>query len=96
MWGELTNMQGILDQNTIAAALINRTRGSFGEKIGVMASLFGCWHKRLTRPIADRNMSYCACLDCGARKRFDTEEFRTAGPFYYPPMVQSEVFDLGL
>lgn len=83
-------MQGILEQNTIAASLINRTRGSVGEKIGLMASLFGCWHKRLTRPIADKNMSYRACLDCGARKRFDTEEFRTSGPFYYPPIVKSE------
>jgi len=96
MWGEATNMQGILEQNTIAAALINRTRGPVGEKIGVMASLFGCWHKRLTRPMGDKDMSYCTCLDCGARKRFDTEEFRTAGPFYYPPTVSSEVFDLSL
>ena len=83
-------MQGILEQNTIAASLINRTRGSFGEKIGIMASLFGCWHKRLTRPITDKNISYRACLECGARKRFDPEVFRTLGPFYYPPSVRSE------
>ena len=83
-------MQGILEQNTIAASLINRTRGSFGEKIGIMASLFGCWHKHLTRPISDKNMSYRACIDCGARKKFDTEDFRTSGPFYYPPSVRSE------
>jgi hypothetical protein len=83
-------MQGILEQNTIAASLINRTSGSFGEKIGFVASLFGCWHKSLTRPISDKNTSYRACLDCGARKKFDTERFRTMGPFYYPPSVRSE------
>ena len=83
-------MQGVLDQNSIAAALINRTRGAFGEKIGLMASMFGCWHKRLTRPISDKNSSYRACIDCGARKRFDTQDFRSLGPFYYPPIVASE------
>jgi len=87
-------MQGILEQNleqnAIAASVIDRTSGSFGEKIGIMASLFGCWHKRLTRPISDRNSAYCACLECGARKKFNTESFETSGPFYYPPSVSSE------
>jgi hypothetical protein len=83
-------MQGILEQNTIATSIINRTRGSLGERIGMIASLFGCWHKRLTRPISDKNISYRACLDCGARRKFDTEDFRTSGPFYYPPTVRSE------
>lgn len=83
-------MEAILEQNRIAASIINRTRGSFGDKIGIVASLFGCWHKRLTRPISDKHMSYRACLDCGARKKFDTEEFRSFGPFYYPPSVKSE------
>ena len=83
-------MQGILEQNAIAASFINRTRGTLGDKIGFVASVFGCWHKRLTRPISDKNMSYRACLDCGARKRFNAEEFKTTGPFYYPPSVRSE------
>jgi len=92
MWGVVTIMQSVLEQNRIAASLVNRTRGSFGEKIGFMASIFGCWHKRLTRPISDRSGSYRACLECGARKKFDTEDFRTSGPFYYPPSVRSESF----
>ena len=87
-------MQGILEQNTIAAAVLNRTRGSFGKKIGLMASLFGCWHKHLTRPISDKNSAYRACLECGARKEFDTESFKTSGPFHYPPSVKTENFDM--
>ena len=83
-------MQGILEQNSIAASVINRTRGGFGEKIGFMASLFGCWHKRLTRPFTEKHASYRACVDCGARKKFSTEDFRTVGPFYYPPSIRSE------
>jgi hypothetical protein len=81
---------GILEQNRIAAAVINQTRGSLGERIGFMGSLFGCWHKRLTRPFTSEHVSYRACLDCGARKKFDTQDFRTFGPFYYPPAIKSE------
>jgi len=83
-------MQLILEQNKIAASLINRTNGSFGKPIGIIAKIFGCWHKDLTRPITSRRKTYRACLECGARREFDTEEFRSTGPFYYPPTVKTE------
>jgi hypothetical protein len=60
----------------------------FGEKVGLFASLFGCWHKRLTRPFALGKVGYCACLDCGARKPFDPETLKTERKFYYPPIVK--------
>lgn len=80
-------MQAILEQNFIAEANLNRTNGAFGKKIGLFAKFFGCWHKELTRPFTNRNESYRACLHCGARKKFDTKNFRSYGPFYYPPAV---------
>lgn len=80
-------MQRILEQNRIAEETINRTAGVFGEQIGLVGKLFGCWHKQLSRPFTNRNASYRACLNCGARKRFDTETLKTTGPFYYPPAV---------
>ena len=80
-------MQGILEQNIIAESLINRTKGSFGKKIGFLGSLFGCWHKDLGRPFTTKKSSYRACLECGARKEFDPRSLRTSGPFYYPPAV---------
>lgn len=80
-------MQRILDQKTIAEETINRTNGAFGNKIGVFGKLFGCWHKQLSRPFTNRNASYRACLNCGARKAFDTNTLKTVGPFYYPPAV---------
>jgi len=82
-----TAMQGILEQNIIAESLINRTKGSFGKKIGIVGSLFGCWHKDLSRPFTTKKSSYRACLECGARKEFDPRSLRTSGPFYYPPAV---------
>lgn len=80
-------MQNILEQNRIAEAVINRTNGAFGKKIGFTAKIFGCWHKRLSRPFTNRSGSYRACLNCGARKKFDTETLLTKGPFYYPPAI---------
>lgn len=80
-------MQAIFEQNKIAEAIINRTRGVFGNKIGLVGKLFGCWHRELSRPFTNNDVSYRACLECGARKRFDAETLRTFGPFYYPPTV---------
>lgn len=80
-------MQAVLDQNQIAESIVDRTNGSFGEKIGLFGKIFGCWHKRLGRPISTSKGSYRACLECGARKEFDAKSFMTLGTFYYPPSV---------
>lgn len=80
-------MQAVFDQNRIAESLINRTNGTFGGKIGFIGKLFGCWHKQLSRPFTNKSGSYRACLNCGARKQFDTTILKTSGPFYYPPSI---------
>lgn len=83
-------MLKILEQNRIAESVINRTNGAFGKKIGVVGKIFGCWHHTLSRPFTNRSGSYRACLNCGARKPFDTQTLRTFGSFYYPPTVSPE------
>lgn len=60
----------------------------FGDKVGLFASLFGCWHKRITRPFTESKACYRACLDCGARKPFNPETLETERRFYYPPIVK--------
>ena len=82
-------MQGILEQNLIAERVIGRTDNTLGEKIGLLGTLFGCWHKDLSRPFTSKKVSYRVCTDCGARAVFDTESFKTLGTFYYPPSVSS-------
>lgn len=57
----------------------------FGKKIGLFGTLFGCWHKHLSRPFTAHHQSYFVCLDCGARQHFDAQTFETYGAFYYPP-----------
>ena len=77
-------MQGILENSLITEAMAERNGHEIGNKIGVFGKLFGCWHKRLSRPFTDKNVSYRACLECGARKNFNTQSFKTSGPFYFP------------
>lgn len=60
----------------------------FGDKVGLFASIFGCWHKNLTRPFTLGKTAYRSCLDCGARKPFNTDTLVTAKRFYYPPIVK--------
>ena len=75
-------MQAVLEQNSITT--VEKDRDSFGNKIGIFGKLFGCWHKSLSRPFTNDRSSYRACLDCGARRRFDTQNFKTLGGFYFP------------
>ena len=76
-----------LDQGYIADSIINTTDETFGQRIGFISKLFGCWHRDLSRPFTNRRVSYRACINCGARKEFDTETLKTSGPFYYPPKI---------
>jgi hypothetical protein len=85
--GGKERMQLVLEQNYIAEKVINRTEGVFGDKIGLLGTMFGCWHKQLSRPFTSVKESYRVCLDCGARKQFDTQTLKTFGPFYYPPAI---------
>lgn len=60
----------------------------FGEKVGLWARLFGCWHENISRPFVDGKTAYRTCMDCGARKPFNPETLQTEGRFYYPPIVK--------
>ncbi|HMQ04431.1 MAG TPA: hypothetical protein PKD26_10985 [Pyrinomonadaceae bacterium] len=80
-------MQLILEQNLLAEKKAARAADPNGHKIGLFASLFGCWHKRLTRPFTSDRRTYMACVECGARRMVDTKNFKVSRAFYYPPSV---------
>jgi hypothetical protein len=82
-------MQIALEQNRIGELMTPQTEDGFGTKIGIIGKLLGCWHKQLSRPFSNKNFGYRTCLECGARKRFDAQNLKTFGPFYYPPIVKS-------
>ena len=46
--------------------------------------IFGCWHVNMSRPFSRGNETYRTCIECGARRRFDLEQWEMVGSFYYP------------
>jgi len=77
-------MQLVLEQILLAENPVRNETDPFGRKIGLLASLFGCRHKRLTRPFTNDKNSYMACVECGARRKFDAQNFKVSRTFYYP------------
>lgn len=57
----------------------------FGQRISLIATLFGCWHRNVSRPFANENIAYRSCLQCGAIKQFNADTMKTVGTFYFPP-----------
>jgi hypothetical protein len=62
----------------------------FGSKLGLMVTLFGCWHNNIGRPFVQGKTAYRSCLQCGARKQFNPETLETHGNFYFPPVIKAE------
>ena len=46
--------------------------------------LFGCWHLKMSLPFTRGAETYRTCVTCGARRRFDLDQWTTVGGFYYP------------
>ncbi len=49
----------------------------------LLASVFGCWHREVSRPFTRQGQTYRTCLGCGAHKRFDLNHWEDSGGFYY-------------
>ncbi len=62
----------------------------FGRKMGLISKLFGCWHENLSRPFNYGKTAYRSCLQCGARKQFNPDTFKTVGNFYFPSVIKDE------
>jgi hypothetical protein len=60
----------------------------FGERIGLLTSIFGCWHEDVGRPFVEGKTAYRSCVKCGARKQFNTETLQTFGDFHCPPATR--------
>jgi hypothetical protein len=59
----------------------------FGEQVGFLGKIFGCGHGNLSRPFSHGKAAYRSCLQCGARKQFNTQTLETFGKFYSPPII---------
>jgi len=65
--------------------------------VNILELLFGCRHKRFTRPItpirrSDTNLksgAYVACLDCGRQFHYDPDTMRMGEPIAMRPPTHS-------
>jgi len=47
------------------------------------SELFGCQHKDMSRPFSRQGETYRVCNGCGARRKFDAQNWQLQGPYYY-------------
>ena len=69
------------------AQIAFRQDGRGSAHLGAMLSsaatrVFGCWHREMSRPFTLDGQSYRACLECGARRAFDTVNWKMVGAYY--------------
>lgn len=55
--------------------------------------VFGCWHRKVSLPFTRGAETYQTCVNCGARRRFDLDQWTIVGGFYYPTDENNEAFD---
>jgi hypothetical protein len=48
-----------------------------------LTRVFGCWHTEMSRPFTRDGESYRTCLECGARRQFDSSRWEMVGAYYY-------------
>jgi hypothetical protein len=58
------------------------TRGLKEIKKG-LRRVVGCWHLEMSLPFTRDNETYRTCITCGARRRFDLEQWTMVGDFYH-------------
>lgn len=56
----------------------------FAPITGVLRRAFGCWHLQMSLPFTRDNETYRTCVSCGARRRFDLDQWAMVGDFYHP------------
>ena len=50
----------------------------------IVKRVFGCWHLKLSLPFTRGDETYRTCISCGARRRFDLDQWKMVGGYYYP------------
>jgi hypothetical protein len=58
--------------------------GRFAQVRNRVKRVFGCWHLKLSLPFTRGEETYQTCVSCGARRRFDLDQWNAVGDFYYP------------
>jgi hypothetical protein len=60
-----------------------RSEGLTAQVSSWLTRVFGCWHTEMSRPFTLDGESYRTCLECGARRNFDSARWEMVGAYYY-------------
>ena len=76
---------GTLEQysNEDRRRIADITRGFTRGVAGWLTGIFGCTHKQMSRPFSRQGENYRVCIGCGARRKFDAQNWKLQGPYYY-------------
>ena len=75
-------MEQVVEQTGIAigTSILDR----FAKIENALGRVFGCWHLKMSLPFTRGTDTYRTCVTCGARRRFDLDQWTMVGVFYYP------------
>ncbi len=80
--GREINMEAIVERSSLEAWPY--PSGWLAPVRNIVKRVFGCWHLTMSRPFTRGDETYQTCVSCGARRRFDLDQWTSVGGFYYP------------
>jgi len=84
-------MEQVIEQTRLDISISER----FAKMKKGVRRVFGCWHLKMSLPFTRGAETYRTCVTCGARRRFDLDQWSMVGGFYYPEGDQNETFARG-
>lgn len=75
-------MEAVVEQAGID--LSANMSGVLARMDSAVTRIFGCWHGQLSLPFTRGKETYRTCVNCGARRRFDLDQWTMVGDFYRP------------
>jgi hypothetical protein len=76
------NMEAIVERSSLEPW--SYQSGRLAPIKNIVRRVFGCWHMKMGLPFTRGDETYQACISCGARRRFDLDQWTSVGGFYYP------------
>jgi len=86
--GEVELMQAVFEQDS----LMTSSSDHYSQVKRIFRRALGCWHRNLSLPFTRGSETYRTCTDCGARRRFNLNEWTMVGAYYRPeePLTDDE------
>lgn len=75
-------MEAVVEQAGID--LSANMSGVLARMDSAVTRIFGCRHRQLSLPFTRGKETYRTCVNCGARRRFDLDQWTMVGDFYRP------------